>query len=168
MTWLSFYDVTREIEGKLDVSPGRAQSMLRQACASGEVQSQKEPYVIVRHAPQGQAPPQRIEPSEWREHEIDLMTDEDGCRYFVDVDEADFRYWLGQQKAKPKSEVGKRPRIRALLAEMFQGRKVPDPAHYARKALKADLLELDPNLEPLDETTLKLAIDEYNAEPKRS
>jgi len=108
-----------EIKAKLGVSLGKAQSTLRQLCASGEVRSQKEPYVIVDHEAQGQAPPQRIEPSEWRQHEIDLMTDQDGCRYFVHVDKADFRYWLDHQE-QDKPGRGKRPRIKALLAEIFE------------------------------------------------
>jgi hypothetical protein len=174
--WLSFYSAAQEIERIKGVSPGKAQSMLRQACASGEVRSVKEPYVTVHQEAEGQGPPQRIEPSEWREHEIDLMTDSDGCRYFVDVSEADLRYWLGQQKAKPREarearearEVGKRPKIRALLADMFHGCRVPEPAHCVRKALRADLLQRDPNLDPLNLGTLKSAIDEYNADPKRS
>jgi hypothetical protein len=129
MTWLSFYEATREIEGKLGVSPGKAQSMLRQACASGEVRSQKEPYVIVGHEPQGQAPSQRIEPSEWRERELDLTTDQTGCRYFVDVDEADFRYWLNQQKAnnQPKRRATPKRNLADLAVETLwhSANKIP-------------------------------------------
>jgi hypothetical protein len=80
--WLSFYSAAQEIERIKGVSPGKAQSMLRQACASGEVRSVKEPYVTVHQEAEGQGPPQRIEPSEWREHEIDLMTDM--CRRAAD------------------------------------------------------------------------------------
>jgi hypothetical protein len=39
---------------------------------------------------------------------------------------------------------------------------VPDPAHCRRKALRADLLKRDPDLDPLDLKTLKHAIDKYN------
>jgi hypothetical protein len=106
--WLSFHSAAQEIERIKGVSRGKAQSMLRQACASGEVRSVKEPYVIVHHEAERQAPPQRIEPSEWREHEIDLMTDSDGCRYFVDVSEADFRFWLGKPEPKRQSPARKR------------------------------------------------------------
>jgi hypothetical protein len=41
---------------------------------------------------------------------------------------------------------------------------VPDPAQKPRKALKSDLITWDPTLKPLDEATLKKAIDEYNRE----
>ncbi len=40
---------------------------------------------------------------------------------------------------------------------------VPSRADYPRKALKADLLNRDRNLHPLDESTLKKAIDEHTA-----
>jgi hypothetical protein len=160
MTWLSFYEAVKEIEIKFHVSPGKAQSFLRQICATGEVRSQKQPYVIVHQEAEGQAPPQRIEPSEWRQREIDLMTDEDGCKYFVDVDKADFRYWLNQQGGKPKQ--GKQPLVVKYLAEMFPGRKVPDPAEYQRKDLLAELRERHPLLKSLNIKTLGRAIHRYN------
>jgi hypothetical protein len=37
---------------------------------------------------------------------------------------------------------------------------VPDPAHCPRKTLKADLLKRDPGLKPLDDATLKSAIED--------
>jgi hypothetical protein len=45
---------------------------------------------------------------------------------------------------------------------MFPNQRVPEPADYPRKALKADLLQRDRTLSPLDEETLKSTIDEYN------
>jgi hypothetical protein len=75
-----------------------------------------------------------------------------------DVFDADLQRWL----VKPKPRTGKRPRIIVYLGEMFPNTRVPEPADYQRKALKADLLKRDRSLSPLDEETLKAAIDEYN------
>ena len=58
--------------------------------------------------------------------------------------------------------VEKIPRILEYLAGYFP-EGVPDPAYLPRKALRADLLKWDPDLDPLDEATLKKAIDSYNA-----
>ena|SRR6516165_243421 len=42
--WLSFYIATNEIEQRLGVSGGVAMRMLRDACASGDVRSRRQPY----------------------------------------------------------------------------------------------------------------------------
>src|SRR5947209_8060317 len=99
---ISFHDAVTKITRELGISYGKAQSMLRQACAVGEIRSHKEPYSIVDNEPQGEGPPERIEPSEWRVSEIDMMTDADGCNYFVHVDRADFQHWLDSQKPPTK------------------------------------------------------------------
>jgi hypothetical protein len=62
----------------------------------------------------------------------------------------------------PAAKRGKIPRILEYLAGHFP-EGVPDPAYRPRKALRADLLRWDPDLDPLDEATLKKAIDSYNA-----
>jgi hypothetical protein len=61
-----------------------------------------------------------------------------------------------------RASVGKRPRIKVYLAE-HHPKGVPSPAHLPRKILRSHLLNWDSNLTPLDEGTLKLAIDEFNA-----
>jgi hypothetical protein len=61
-----------------------------------------------------------------------------------------------------RAELGKKPRIRQYLAEHYP-EGVPDPAYCPRKALKDALLKWDQSLSPLDESTLKKAINEYNA-----
>jgi hypothetical protein len=161
--WLAFFFAVQEIERSKSVSRGKAQSMLRQACASGEVQSQKQPYIIVHHQMELQGPPEQIEPSEWRNREIDFMTDEHGCEYTVDVDEADFRYWLGQQKAKLGKQPTKRIKIKAFLAEKFHNQPVPDD--YVRKDLLNELRGCgDPLFKQLDDATLNTAIVEHNSE----
>jgi hypothetical protein len=91
-TWLNFYLAAYDIEHWLRVSGGMARRMLREACASGDVRSQKQPY----YRGEGEGPPEVVKPSEWLKDQVDLAQDEDGCKYWVDVDEKDFRYWLDQ------------------------------------------------------------------------
>jgi hypothetical protein len=82
----------------------------------------------------------------------------------VEINADDLRYWLKSQRAAPnKQEVGKRPRVKKLLAEMFPSGRVPEPGLCSRKHLKRQLLNRDPTLDPLDEETLKLSIEEFNA-----
>jgi len=70
--------------------------------------------------------------------------------------------------AKPNTEalasrsVGKQPRIQKYLSEHFPD-GVPEPGLCPRNILKSDILEWDPRLDPLDEATLKKAIEKYNA-----
>jgi hypothetical protein len=96
--WLSFYFAAQEIEERLGLSRGAAQAKLREACATGEVRSLKQPYVMIIFQPVMKGPRERIKPSEWRLDEIDLMIDADGYAYFVDVSERDFLFWLKTQK----------------------------------------------------------------------
>jgi hypothetical protein len=173
--WLHFRLAVGEIMECLGVSAGAAQTMLRDACASGEVRSQREPYNPVTG--QGQAPPELIKPSEWAKDQVDLVIDADGCGYFVDVEEDDFRHWLDQQKLlpqdpplkskpkRPQPARGKVPLIIDYLKEMFPD-GVPDPAHCPRKELLADLRAKDPRLRSLDDATLKRAIDAIRNDPK--
>jgi hypothetical protein len=77
----------------------------------------------------------------------------------------DLTAWLKAKRTKPKG--GKRPRIIRQLEVMYP-KGVPDPACAPRYQLKADLLKRDRGLAPLDEHTLKSAIEAYNADPKRS
>jgi hypothetical protein len=161
--WLQFYEACEEVRDRLHVSLGAAERSLRELCASGDVRA-------IRYDTDGYGNvigegATFIKPSEWSAAEVDLEGEDDGT-HWIEVSEADLRYWIEQQ-AKPKA-IGKQPRIKALLAEIFPNHRVPDPAHCPRKALKADLLKRDPSLKPLDEATLKSAIEDYNADPKRS
>src|SRR5262249_51569213 len=63
---------------------------------TGVVRSWKEPYSMVGRLPQGEGPREVIEPSEWGQRAIDLMTDADGCNYFVNVSNADLGHWLNR------------------------------------------------------------------------
>jgi hypothetical protein len=90
--WLNFYFAANEIEQRLGVSGGMAMRMLREACASGDVRSQRQPCNPATGTDEG--PHEPIKPSDWMHHQLDLECDADGCGYFVDVDEDDFRYWL--------------------------------------------------------------------------
>jgi hypothetical protein len=107
----------------------------------------------------------RIAPSDWREREVDFDgPDADGCMTGVMVFEKDFQYWLDNLKpaSQPKSRGGKVPLIMDHLRSMFPQGGVPDASHYPRKQLRADLVKLDKRLEPLDDATLKSAIEAFN------
>jgi hypothetical protein len=167
--WLRFRDAEIEIASELRVSRGKAQSTLRQACASGEIRSRKQPFLIVKNELCWQDEPEIVDPREWHDHNIDMMTDANGCDYSVDVEKSDFEYWLqGKCQHKGKEATGKVPRILPLLAEIFKGEPVPERGLRPRQALRAELLKLDPTLAGLHLTTLSKAIGIYNATLKRS
>jgi hypothetical protein len=155
--WLSFHSAAQEIERIKGVSRGKAQSMLRQACASGEVRSVKEPYVIVHQEAEKQAPPQRIEPSEWREHEIDLMTDSDGCRYFVDVSEADFRFLLGKPEPETQSPARKRDIARNAADAIFGNAISPSVSNPQIEKQVGELLKQQGRSDISSDTILRAA-----------
>ena len=52
-----------------------------------------------------------IEPSEWRQRDIDVMTDSDGCKYWVDVSKIDLEHSLNRAV---KSDVQKKRGLRKL------------------------------------------------------
>jgi hypothetical protein len=132
---IRFWEAVDEIKSRRGVSDGKAQSMLRQACASGEIRSEKEPYSVRGLQTRSEGPPEPIEPSEWRKHEIDVMTTLDGCRYWVKVDKADFEFWLNTLEfwldapAKPKRN--KAPSQSALASEAVRAiwQELPDHVH---------------------------------------
>jgi hypothetical protein len=64
--------------------------------------------------------------------------------------------------AAASRSVGKQPRILKYLSERFPD-GVPEPGLCPRHILKSDILEWDTRLDPLDEATLKKAIEKYNA-----
>jgi hypothetical protein len=71
-----------------------------------------------------------------------------------------------RQRDKPNrrrapQQTGKRPRIIVYLAKNYPD-GVPDPGIVPRKHLKKQILAWDLSLNPLDEGTLKRAIDQYN------
>jgi hypothetical protein len=154
--WLSFYEAVNEIVRDLRVSRGEAEAMLRQACASGKIVSRKEPYSIVNGERQGEGPPKLIEPSEWRDHEIDRMTDSDGCNYSASVDKSDFQYWRNQQRARPQSLPPRQQMVIKYLKEWYPN-GVPSPSECPRKNLLGRLRECDRNLKSLDTKTLRSA-----------
>jgi hypothetical protein len=111
-----FFFAAQELAERFALSPGAAEAKLRELCASGVVQSWRQPYSMVGGKPQGEGPPERIEPSAWRTNEIDLMTDADGCNYFVDVSTVDLEAQLGPAKRFPREaaiakrlKAGERP-----------------------------------------------------------
>jgi hypothetical protein len=67
--------------------------------------------------------------------------------------------------AQPRGN--KRSKILKYLSENFsESPGVPDPPYKSRKDLRADLLKWDPKLGPLDEQTVKTAVDKHNAQFK--
>ena len=62
----------------------------------------------------------------------------------------------------PSRSLGKQPRILKYLSEHFPD-GIPEPGLCPRNILKSDILEWDPDLDPLDEATLKRAIEKHNA-----
>lgn len=65
-------------------------------------------------------------------------------------------------RAVASRSVGKQPRILKYLREHFSA-GVPEPGVCPRHTLKFDILDWDPRLAPLDEATLKKAIEKHNA-----
>ena len=146
--WIEFNEVLHEEGCGLFTSRREAERMLRKLCASGVIQT------VRFHQDGAKIVPEFIQPKEWKRPDFDTT--------LVYLSPRDLsRQWLELQN-KPVPEAGKQPRIRALLAEMFSG-GVPAPAHCPRYTLRADLLKRDPSLDPLDEATLKSAIDAHNA-----
>jgi hypothetical protein len=146
--WAEFDNVVYEEVGGF-TGLQEAERNLRKLCASGVVRA-------IRFHEDGV---EFIPPGEWKRANFDT----DGV-YLSTKDL--LQNWIELQN-KPLPQTGKQPRIKALLSEMYP-EGVPDPAHCPRKALKADLLKRDPSLNPLDEATLKSAIEAYNSDPKRS
>jgi hypothetical protein len=152
--WLTFYEAVNEIMRHLSVSRGEAEVTLRQLCASGKLWSQKQPYSIVKGEWHGEGPPERIMPSEWRDREIDMMTDSDGCNYSVRVEKLYFQTWLNQQKTK--TVPPQQQRIIKYLKEWYPNGVPPD---CSKKDLLFRLRECgDPNLKSLDAKTLRSAL----------
>jgi hypothetical protein len=97
--WLNFYYAVQEVRERLKVSDGEARRLLRE-CRS--VKTQRQPYDP--QTGQDLEPPERLTSKHWRDDDMDLARDEDGTPYFVDVDEADFRFWLDNlPKVKPRA-----------------------------------------------------------------
>jgi hypothetical protein len=170
--WLTFYTGAREIEQQRGVNQAEAQAKLRLACAEQKIRSMKAPYEELNHNLRQVLPFEfwtRVAPRERREREVDYDgPDDDGCPIEVMINETEFLDWLNKQQPEPaKKAVGKQPRIICLLALLYP-KSVPDPGLCPRIVLRADLLRRDPSLAPLDEGTLKSAIEAYNADPKRS
>jgi hypothetical protein len=204
-TWLYFYTAAAEVAEHLGLSAGKAQRMLREVCARGDIRTKQ---MVFRNDKWVEEP---TKPSDWAKDEIDIewqrregITDDGERRYLLDAEKFpddirelyermqearrklqdagvdpellddddssvgifvngdDFHHWLNE--LKPPSGSGKGGKA-PLIIEHLKGlhpQGVPDPSHCPRKALKADLLARDKRLEPLDDATLKSAIDTFN------
>lgn len=74
---------------------------------------------------------------------------------------------LAAKADDPAAKRGsKRSRIKEYLARHYPN-GVPEPGHVPRQTLKSCLIEWDKSLKPLDDDTLKRAIDEHNASVKK-
>jgi hypothetical protein len=70
---------------------------------------------------------------------------------------------IAESAEEPLPSLGKQPRIAKYLMEHFP-EGVPCPGIRPRKDLRQAILKWDPTLGPLDEATLKKAIDKHNAD----
>jgi hypothetical protein len=153
--WLDFARAATEISDKLAIPLGPAEAQLRELCGSGKIRAITLPLDV-------NEAPQFIPPSRWWREDVDFKT-------VLAVSYSDLLYWLDQQptpKPTPERtpERGKVPLIIDHLKEMFPD-GVPDPSRCPRKKLRADLLAKDKSLAPLDEATLKRAIDLIRNDP---
>jgi hypothetical protein len=156
--WLVWDRAVDEIADRLNLRHGLALGHLYELCDRGEVQAFEFDGTEVRDWHSHSEDPRRAaRPPLALTEEVDPSGSR---RWVIVVKEDDLLRWLnGQLK---KGQTGKQPRILRLLAGMFPG-LVPDPSLHPRKILKADLIEADPSLAPLDEATLKAAIEKHNA-----
>jgi hypothetical protein len=189
--WLALDEAVELIMTTRGVPVGAAQATLIGACGSGEVRSRElnpehggDSWYFQIPAAHWKAPDAHIDLTT---DEVLLagqtygrrIVYEDGGRDDegrevlrasmgkVEISESDLRHWL-KPRTKLKTisgtkskAVGKRPRIKEYLKLHFP-KGVPDPALCPRQALRADILKWDSKLDPLDEATLKTAIDEFN------
>jgi hypothetical protein len=189
--WLIFSEAVREIVATVGLSRGVAERTLRVLCSSGDVRSiccdedfDEKPTIIEpeKWRETGEldlhgvvvsrvkwTERSRTAVKSWPEGEGKLDC-EQRWHDTVLVSEADLRHWLKTQTKQATTEpkkkaLGKRPKIKVHLANLFPD-GVPDPAYCNRKELIRELLKIDPGLKPLDDDTLKTAIDEYNSDPK--
>jgi len=169
-SWLGLVDAVKAVRDARGVNDGAGCTSLIKACTS-DVRSRKRPWQADEEPPNPIYDTWGLPISTlvWHGASIDLehgwliTADDNIVRADIEINADDLRYWLKcQSLAKKPRTVGKRPRIVALLGQMFPDR-VPDPAHFPRKTLRADILKLDPELSPLDDQTLKDSIEEYNA-----
>jgi hypothetical protein len=171
--WITFNDAAVNLSRARRASVGATQAQIRAACADGLIQSMRAPAWWDGDAlcPEPIEHWDRISPDEWRARAVDH--DSDGAVMddvtVIMLNEDDLRHWAVQPPkiTKPLSlslvrTVGKQPRVIERLRDKFKGEPVPEPGLCPRKVLRAELLLADSGLSPLDEHTLKQAIDTYN------
>jgi hypothetical protein len=167
--WTNFDQAIRQVEEELGVSQAEADALLCRAVGEGKIGSINEgpisrsqkasrplPDEVAQRRYDPDAAPTLKMPRPLGRVEVWIHIPEE--RRWFKVDRTDLRSWLDEPA---QQAVGKRPRIKSHLAKLYPD-GVPDPAFCPRKELRAELLKTDPRLTPLDEATLKTAIDEYN------
>jgi len=180
--WVHFEDAAEAYANFVEVSTGLAQRLLREQCASGNIRSIRYTW----EPGDERVDAVLLKPSEWTanpfmdfqaeyvpyvDRDLEHPDLEEGDPTFpwtyIDVSEDDVVYWIFQARPKlvlpPTVRQGKIPRIKAMLVKLYPD-GVPDPALCIRKELQGRLLKDDPTLRSLDAKTLKIAIDEYNAD----
>ncbi|MGC1860428.1 MAG: hypothetical protein WA733_04700 [Methylocystis sp.] len=170
--WITFNDAAVNLSRVRRASVGATQAQIRAACADGLIQSMRAPawWDGDELCPEPIEHWDRISPDEWRARAVDH--DSDGAVMddvtVIMLNEDDLRHWAVQPPKITsvllvRKTIGKQPRVVERLKDKFKGEPVPEPGLCPRKALKAELLLADPSLTPLDEDTLKRAIDAYNS-----
>ena len=153
-SWLNLVDAVRAVRDARGVSDGAACTLLARH-AHQTLRSRKRPWPEPDEPPEPiydhWSPPIPIE--DWHGASIDLehgwliLAGGELMRADIEINADDLRYWLKSQRAAPNKQkaVGKRPRVKKQLAEMFP-EGVPDPGDCPRKDLRAELLKHDPSL----------------------
>ena len=112
--------------------------------------------VIMKEAVLDFARRHQLPPPSWWTDQLDLATKSTPSSQATTAD-------VTHRVAKGASQsVGKQPRILKYLKEHYP-KGVPNPGLCQRKELRYKLLDWDRLLKPLDDSTLKKAIDKYNA-----
>jgi hypothetical protein len=186
--WYFFHTAAHVIERRLGISGGVSERILRELCTSGDIRSMQtvesedgrwvDELIKPSEWARDQMDIEWLRRDDVREAQrnteeettFDLEEGEEPGEVYepihVYVNGDDFRHWLNKQpisQSQPtvRPRRGKAPLIIDYLREMYPN-GVPDPADCSRKTLRATLLAKDKRLDPLDEATLKSAIDEFN------
>jgi hypothetical protein len=148
---MHFYFAVQEIERRLGFSRGAAEKRLRELCASGEVRSWKKPYLDVGGGyAQAMAPEwERVLPSQWKTHEVDLTPDANGYENCVRVSKVDLEQQIGKTGTQECIEVNA-----PITAPPPRQRKAPRQRRSPTKLdqAKAAVRELGLNSRPEAET----------------
>jgi hypothetical protein len=158
--WLNFYYAVQNVRERLGVSDGEARRLLREACA-GSVKSQRQLYD--RRTGHDLEAHEGLRSKHWREDDMDLVEEEDGSPYFVDVDEEDFRFWLDNLlKSKTKRRgASKDDLARKIIAKLNLPADMSNVEVHQRVGadLKADGIRDIPSLSVIKRIRAKKSVN---------